>query len=54
MKVKYLIAELTHCDLEQEVFIWVDGNRYPIEMIDDNLTDCVDINAEVRDEIQRI
>lgn len=48
MKVKELIAELTFCDLDMEVFIWVDGNRYPISMIDFNLTDCVDINAEVK------
>lgn len=54
MKVKYLIAELTHCDLDQEVFIWVDGSRYPIEMVDDNLTDCVDLNAKVEYGNERI
>jgi hypothetical protein len=52
MKVKELIADLTLCDLNMEVFIWVDGSRYPIESLDDNLSDCVDINAEVKYENQ--
>jgi hypothetical protein len=47
MKVKELIAELTFCDLDKEVFIWVDGNRYPISIVDFNMDDCVDINAEI-------
>ena len=47
MKVKELIANLTLCDLDMEVYIWVDGSRYPIETVDDNLSDCVDLNAEV-------
>lgn len=50
MKVKELIMQLTLCELDQEVFIWIDGNRYPISMVDDNLTDCVDINAEIEHE----
>ena len=48
MKVKDLIANLTLCDLDMEVFIYVDGSRYPVSMVDDNLTDCVDINAEIK------
>lgn len=47
MKVKDLIAQLTLCDLNMEVFVYVDGSRYPVSMVDDNLSDCVDINAEV-------
>lgn len=47
MTVIDLIARLTHCDLNKEIYIYVDGSRYPISMVDDNLSDCVDINAEV-------
>lgn len=54
MKVKELISKLTLCDLDMEVYIWVDGSRYPIEIVDDNLSDCVDLNAEVKYENERV
>lgn len=54
MKVKELISKLTLCDLDMEVYIWVDGSRYPIETVDDNLSDCVDLNAEVKYENERV
>jgi len=44
MKVKDLIEQLKDCDQEQYVFIYIDGERHNIAMVDE-LDDCVDINA---------
>ncbi len=49
MKVKTLISELQKCDKPDAfAYIWVDGERYNISMVDDGF-ECgmhVDINAE--------
>lgn len=44
MKVKDLINELQGCDPELKVFMWIDGSRYPITLLED-MEDCVDLNA---------
>ena len=46
MKVKTLIAELQKVDQDLEAFVWLDGSRYPVSSVDDNLDDCVDLNVE--------
>lgn len=54
MKVKHLIAQLETTDQEHEVCVWMDGARFPVMDLDDNLTDCVDLNVsyEARDFIK--
>ena len=48
MTIAQLREELDWLDGNVEVYIWVDGNRYPISMVDDNFTDnMIDINAYV-------
>lgn len=44
MKVKDLIEQLKDCDQEQYVFLYIDGNRYSADMVDE-MDDCVDINT---------
>jgi hypothetical protein len=44
MKVKDLIEQLKDCDQEQYVFVYINGDRYNVGMVDE-LDDCVDINA---------
>lgn len=44
MKVKDLIEQLKDCDQEQYVFLYIDGNRYNADMVDE-MDDCVDINT---------
>ena len=49
MKVKELIEQLNDLSDERKelnVFIWIDGYRYFATDIDNNLDDCVDINAD--------
>ncbi len=45
MKVKDLINELQGCDPELKVFMWIDGSRYPITLLED-MEDCVDLQCE--------
>ena len=45
MKVKDLVALLEKCDQEQEAFVWDNGSRYPIVLVDE-LDDCVDVMFE--------
>ena len=48
MTIAQLREEIDWLDGNVEVYIWVDGNRYPISMVDDNFTDnMIDINAYV-------
>jgi hypothetical protein len=48
MTIAQLREEIDWIDGNVEVYIWVDGNRYPISMVDDNFTDnMIDINAYV-------
>ena len=48
MTIAQLREEIDWIDGNVEVYIWVDGNRYPISMVDDNYTDnMIDINAYV-------
>lgn len=42
MKVKDLIELLKKCNQEQDVFIWDEGSRYPVALVDE-LDDCVDV-----------
>ena len=46
MKVKDLIFLLEKCNQEQEVFIWDEGSRHPVSLVDE-LDDCVDLNIRV-------
>lgn len=46
-KVKDLIAELQNLDPNAEVFVWVDGERYPINPDLDPIDWYVDINVEM-------
>jgi len=48
MKVKDLIEQLKDCDQEQYVFIYINGDRYNVDKVDE-LDDCVDINAHTGD-----
>ena len=45
MKVKDLIAQLSAVSPESEVFVWVDGDRFPVTDIDP-IDWYVDINAD--------
>ena len=48
MTIAQLREAIDWIDGNVEVYIWVDGNRYPISMVDDNFTDnMIDINAYV-------
>lgn len=50
MKVKDLIAALTKVDQEADVYVWIDGDRLPVQEggVDDSfLENIVDINIEV-------
>lgn len=48
MTVQELINQLQSLPANDHVFIWVDGNRYPISDVDADLGDnYVDLNAEV-------
>ena len=48
MTIKELIDQLKELPVNNDVFIWVDGNRYSISLVDDNLDgNYVDINAEI-------
>ena len=48
MTIAQLREAIDWLDGNVEVYIWVDGNRYPISMVDDNFTDnMIDINAYV-------
>lgn len=48
MTIKELIAQLQDLPPDDHVFIWVDGNRYPIADVDVDLGDnYVDLNAQV-------
>jgi len=46
MKVHELIALLRQVDQDSEVFVWVDGNRYPVTDLDP-MNWYVDINVNV-------
>ena len=51
MTIGQLREAIDWLDGNVEVYIWVDGNRYPISMVDDNFTDnMIDINAYVGDD----
>jgi hypothetical protein len=50
MKVRELIALLKECNPDREVFVWVDGDRYPTHSVDGNFDDnLIDINADTRE-----
>jgi len=46
MRVHVLIALLQTVDPESEVFVWVDGERYPVTEIDP-IDWYVDINVDI-------
>jgi len=48
MRVKELIQALQKIPQESHVYIWVDGDRYPITDVDDSFVDdgWVDINMK--------
>lgn len=47
MNVKELITELQNCNHDFEVFIWSENHeRKKIDLVDNCLTDCVDINVK--------
>lgn len=53
MKVSELIKALQECrNPEAEVYLWVEGDRMAVSMVDDFADDesYVDINAEERNE----
>jgi hypothetical protein len=50
MKVKDLIASLAKVDQEADVYVWIDGDRLPVQEdgVDDSfLENIVDINVEI-------
>jgi hypothetical protein len=50
MKISELIEELQHADPELPVYVWVDGERLEVTMVDHSFTDqaggFIEINAE--------
>lgn len=51
MKVKELIALLKTISPESDVFVWVDGERYPVTEIDP-IDSYVDINADTEERMR--
>ena len=46
MNIKQLIAELSKCNPTDQAYIWIDGERYPVELVDD-MDGYVDLNAKI-------
>jgi len=51
MRVHELIALLKTVDQESEVFVWIDGERYPVTEIDP-MNWYVDINADTKERMK--
>jgi hypothetical protein len=47
MKVYELLEELSDMPHDADVYVWVDGERYPMTMVDDSFLDqgFVELNA---------
>ena len=53
MTTAELIRQLSQCDPDTKVTLWVDGERYVLDSVDDTFTDphgFVELNASTTDE----
>lgn len=46
MNIKQLIDALSKCNPNDQAFMWIDGERYPVGMIDE-MGGYVDLNAQL-------
>ena len=49
MKVKDLIKILTECDQDLPVFVYTDSEIYEIDLVDDSISDRIDLNIQMND-----
>ena len=50
MKVKDLIKILKECDQDLPVFVYADSEIYEIDLVDESISDRVDLNIQINDQ----
>ena len=50
MKVKDLIKILTECDQDLPVFVYADSEIYEIDLVDESISDRVDLNIQMNEQ----